>query len=253
MLPPFGQSVGRSFLPNKRKIYGGNIHAMTALSHSFKPRWNAIWENTLPHSESSIQNMVNDVNVLWVRYVNMPNTIFKATKAEEEKKISLRVMLRKKKNPPCRQPQEREWQTGSATGYYPMKGSRQAALRLSIFLKSGLPFENIPSLPPCNKQGLSTRIFSYNTPPLLGLCNYIPAWKKRQERKSSHPCPSKRIANKNNKSEHITHLEYVVRIIITWSEWNYRIPRNQNNKNGIRVVGNQYFHHNLILNMRAAQ
>ena len=26
----------------------------------------------------------------------MPNTIFKATKAEEEKKISLRVMLRKK-------------------------------------------------------------------------------------------------------------------------------------------------------------
>ena len=90
-------------------------------------------------------------------------------KAEEEKKISLRVMLRKKKNPPCRQPQEREWQTGSATGYYPMKGSRQAALRLSIFLKSGLPFENIPSLPPCNKQGLSTRIFSYNTPPLLGL------------------------------------------------------------------------------------
>ena len=44
--------------------------------------------------------MVNDVNVLWVRYVNMPNTIFKATKAEEEKKISLRVMLRKKKNPP---------------------------------------------------------------------------------------------------------------------------------------------------------
>ena len=169
MLPPLGQSVGRSFLPNKRKIYGGNIHAMAALIHSFKPRWNAIWENTPPHSESSIQNMVNDVNVLWVRYVNMPNTIFKATKAEEEKKISLRVMLRKKKNPPCRQPQEREWQTGSATGYYPMKGSRQAALRLSIFLKSGLPFENIPSLPPCNKQGLSTRIFSYNTPPLLGL------------------------------------------------------------------------------------
>ena len=89
--------------------------------------------------------MVNDVNVLWVRYVNMPNTIFKATKAEEEKKISLRVMLRKKKNPPCRQPQGRERQTGSATGYYPMKGSRQAALRLSIFLKSGLPFENIPA------------------------------------------------------------------------------------------------------------
>ena len=35
----------------------------------------------------------------------MPNTIFKATKAEDEKKISLRVMLRKKKNPP---PQGRE-------------------------------------------------------------------------------------------------------------------------------------------------
>lgn len=26
-----------------------------------------------------------------------------------------------------------------------------------------------------------------------------------------------------------------------WSEWNYRIPRNMNYKNGIRVVGNQYF------------
>ena len=30
----------------------------------------------------------------------MPNTIFKATKAEEEKKISLRVIFRNKKNPP---------------------------------------------------------------------------------------------------------------------------------------------------------
>ena len=32
--------------------------------------------------------MANDVNILCVKYVNMPNTIFKATKAEEEKKIS---------------------------------------------------------------------------------------------------------------------------------------------------------------------
>ena len=39
----------------------------------------------------------------------------------------------------------------------------------------------------------------------------------------------------------MTRLDHVVRIIITWSEWNYRIPRNQNNRNGIRVVGNQYF------------
>ena len=68
-----------------------------------------------------------------------------------------------------RQPQGRERQTESATGYYPMKCSRQAASRLSIFLKSGLPFENISSLPPCNKQGLSTRIFSYNTPPLCSV------------------------------------------------------------------------------------
>ena len=129
--------------------------------------------------------MVNDVNVLWVRYVNMPNTIFKATKAEEEKKISLRVMLRKKKNPPCRQPQEREWQTGSATGYYPMKGSRQAALRLSIFLKSGLPFENIPSLPPCNKQGLSTRIF-HITRLLCSVCVIIYRH-ERKDKSGNHP------------------------------------------------------------------
>ena len=31
----------------------------------------------------------------------------------------------------------------------------------------------------------------------------------------------------------------------SWSEWNYRIPRNQNNRNGIRVVGNQYFYYSL--------
>ena len=28
---------------------------------------------------------------------------------------------------------------------------------------------------------------------------------------------------------------------IFWSEWNYRIPQNQNYKNGIWVVDNQYF------------
>ena len=94
------QSVWTSFLPNKRKIYGGNIHTMAALSHSFKPNWNAIWENTLAHSESALQSMANDVNILCVKDVNMPNTIFKATKAEEEKKISLRVIFRNKKNPP---------------------------------------------------------------------------------------------------------------------------------------------------------
>ena len=98
--PAVHQFVWTSFLPNKRKIYGGNIHTMAALSHSFKPNWNAIWENTLAHSESALQSMANDVNILCVKYVNMPNTIFKATKAEEEKKISLRVIFRNKKNPP---------------------------------------------------------------------------------------------------------------------------------------------------------
>ena len=44
---------------------------------------------------------------------------------------------------------------------------------------------------------------------------------------------------------YMTHLDHAVRIIITWSEWNYRIPRNQNNRNGIRVVGNQYFYYSL--------
>ena len=34
------------------------------------------------------------------------------------------------------------------------------------------------------------------------------------------------ILNRNDKSEHITHLDNVVRIIIVWSECNYRIPRN---------------------------
>ena len=34
----------------------------------------------------------------------------------------------------------------------------------------------------------------------------------------SCPCPSKHIFNRNDKSEHTTHLDNVVRIIITWSE-----------------------------------
>ena len=37
---------------------------------------------------------------------------------------------------------------------------------------------------------------------------------------------SKHIFNRNDKSEHITHLDNVVRIIITWSECNYRISEN---------------------------
>ena len=32
------------------------------------------------------------------------------------------------------------------------------------------------------------------------------------------PLPSKNIVNRNDKSEHITHLDNVVRIIIVWSE-----------------------------------
>ena len=35
----------------------------------------------------------------------------------------------------------------------------------------------------------------------------------------SCPCPLKHILNRNDKSEHITHLDNVVRIIIVWSEW----------------------------------
>ena len=42
--------------------------------------------------------MVNDVNVLWVRYVNMPNTIFKATKAEEEKNFFACHLAKKEKS-----------------------------------------------------------------------------------------------------------------------------------------------------------
>ena len=105
-----------------------------------------------------------------------PIQYLKPLKQKRKRKFLCVSCCVKRKIRQCRQPQGRERQTGSATGYYPMKGSRQAVSRLSIFLKSGLPFENIPSLPPCNKQGLSTRIFLYNAPPLLGLWNCILPW-----------------------------------------------------------------------------
>ena len=34
----------------------------------------------------------------------------------------------------------------------------------------------------------------------------------------SRPCRSKNILDQNDKSEHITHLDNIVRIIIIWSE-----------------------------------
>ena len=39
------------------------------------------------------------------------------------------------------------------------------------------------------------------------------------------PLLSKNIVNRNDKSEHITHLDNVVRIIIVWSEWRDSNPR----------------------------
>ena len=39
------------------------------------------------------------------------------------------------------------------------------------------------------------------------------------------PLLSKNIVNRNDKSEHITHLDNVVRIIIVWSEWRDLNPR----------------------------
>lgn len=51
--------------------------------------------------------------------------------------------------------------------------------------------------------------------------------KKARASLSTHPCLSKHIFNRNDKSEHITHLDNVVRIIITWSECNYGIWKNQ--------------------------
>ena len=88
-----------------------------------------------------------------------PTQYSKQLKKKRKRKFLCVSFCEKRKIRQCRQPQGRERQTGSATGYYPMKCSRQAASRLSIFLKSGFPFENIPSLPPCNKRELSTRIF----------------------------------------------------------------------------------------------
>ena len=43
--------------------------------------------------------------------------------------------------------------------------------------------------------------------------------KKQGRETRSPPCPLNHIFNRNDKSEHITHLDNVVRIIITWSEW----------------------------------
>ena len=40
-----------------------------------------------------------------------------------------------------------------------------------------------------------------------------------QKHHSFWPCLSKNILNRNDKSEHTTHLDHVVRIIIVWSEW----------------------------------
>ena len=50
--------------------------------------------------------------------------------------------------------------------------------------------------------------------------------KKARASLSTRPCPLKHIFNRNDKSEHITHSDNVVRIIITWSECNYRISEN---------------------------
>ena len=43
--------------------------------------------------------------------------------------------------------------------------------------------------------------------------------KKQGQETRSPPCPLNHIFNRNDKSEHITHLDNVVRIIIVWSEW----------------------------------
>ena len=47
---------------------------------------------------------------------------------------------------------------------------------------------------------------------------YNGAIEKARASSSTRPCLSKHILNRNDKSEHITHLDNVVRIIITWSE-----------------------------------
>ena len=54
---------------------------------------------------------------------------------------------------------------------------------------------------------------------------YNGAIEKARASSSARPCLSKHILNRNDKSEHITHLNNVVRIIITWSEWRDLNPR----------------------------
>lgn len=49
------------------------------------------------------------------------------------------------------------------------------------------------------------------------------------------PHESEDILNRNDKSEHITHLDNVVRIIIKWFECHLRVSENHKRKNGIRV------------------
>ena len=50
--------------------------------------------------------------------------------------------------------------------------------------------------------------------------------KKQGQDFSFPPLLLQNILNRNDKSEHITHLDNVVRIIIVWSECNYRISEN---------------------------
>ena len=50
--------------------------------------------------------------------------------------------------------------------------------------------------------------------------------KKQGQDFSFPPLLLQNILNRNDKSEHITNLDNVVRIIIVWSECNYRISEN---------------------------
>lgn len=50
--------------------------------------------------------------------------------------------------------------------------------------------------------------------PIIGSVHYAPV-----------PRSSKHISNRNDKSEHTTHLDHVVRIIIVWSECDYKIKK----------------------------
>ena len=54
---------------------------------------------------------------------------------------------------------------------------------------------------------------------LVWCVDYITKRERKQGQEFfSCPCPSNHIFNRNDKSEHTTHLDNVVRIIITWSE-----------------------------------